>query len=161
MLFGLSFEVYFICMIIAVTTFFLSKWLLKNLITSNRTRKFTGLTIAIIATPVIYLGLIRLLMFWITHTPSQSFDKTKWLTEKEDRFLMADDIIDSKMLINKDTNQVKQILGDPTWRSDTIKTWSYDMGFGGGGLGFLFHNLNVKLDNEGKVISIRHVEIRD
>jgi hypothetical protein len=35
------------------------------------------------------------------------------------------------------------------------------MGMGGGGLGFLFHNLNIILDNKGKVILVEHIEIPD
>ena len=74
---------------------------------------------------------------------------------------MADDIIKSKMLIGKDTNQVKQIIGEPPWRDETAKKWTYNMGCGGGGLGFLFHNLDLNLDKRGIVVSVEHIEIRD
>ena len=83
------------------------------------------------------------------------------MTGKEGRFEMASDIIKSKMLIGKDTAQVKQILGEPAWGGDTTKVWTYDMGFGGSGFGSLFHNLNLQLDNKGKVISVEHIKIRD
>ncbi len=157
-LYGLNVEFYIIFLIIVVTTFFLVQWLFKNIIINKRARNLTALTIAV-AIPIFYFGLISLVMFQITYTPNKEFDKSQWLTDKEARFQMANEIINSKMLISKDTNQVKEILSDPTWRSD--KMWTYDMGFGGGGLGFLFHHLYVKLDNEGKVISVVHVEIRD
>lgn len=105
-------------------------------------------------------------MVWITYTPSQDFNKSQWLTDKEGRFQMAGDIISSKMLIGKDTNQVKQMLGEPTWgsgstwRPDTINTWGYNMGMGGGGLGFMLHNLIIKFDKE-KVVAVEHAIIRD
>ena len=159
-LFGLSIGVYIICLIVAITTFYFCIWLLKNFVKAERTRKLTALTIAVVATPLIYLGLIRLLLFWITYTPSKGFDKSEWLTEKQERFQMADDIIKTKMLISKDTNQVKQILGDPTWNGDTAQVWSYDMGMGGGGLGFMFNNLIIKFDNN-KVVAVQHSKIRD
>jgi hypothetical protein len=73
---------------------------------------------------------------------------------------MAGDIIDSKMLIGKDTNQVRQILGDATWGMNNDSSFVYDMGFGGGGLGFMFHHLVVKFDNN-KVVSVEHAKIRD
>ena len=73
---------------------------------------------------------------------------------------MAGDIIESKMLIGKDAKQVRQILGDPTWGMSTDSSYTYDMGFGGGGLGFMFHRLLVKFDAK-KVLSIDHVKIRD
>ena len=74
---------------------------------------------------------------------------------------MAGNIIKSKMLIDKDTSQVKQILGEPTSTNASTQVWTYDMGIGGGGLGFLFHYLYLKLDSKGKVISVEHIEIPD
>jgi nicotinic acid mononucleotide adenylyltransferase len=55
------------------------------------------------------------LIVWMTYTPRKDFDQTKWQTDKKDRFQMANDIIKTNMLVGKDTNQVKQILGIPTW----------------------------------------------
>lgn len=157
---GLSIEVYIICFLIAGTTFLFCKWLFKKFIKADKIRKLTALAVALIATPVIYLGLIRLLMLWITYTPSSGFDKAQWLTVKERRFEMADNIIKTKMLISRDTTEVKQILGDPTWRQSTTTAWIYDMGIGGGGLGFMFHHLVIKFD-KGKVVVVEHAKTND
>ena len=159
--FGLSIEVYFILLIIAIPTFFFWKWVLKKFIKVDRTRKIATWTATLIGTLIIYVGLIMLFMFGMTYTPSKDFDKPEWILDKEGRFQMAGDIINSKMLIDKDTIQVKQILGDPTWGMDTTHVWTYDMGFGGGGLGFLFHHLNLKLDSNSKVVAVEHIKIRD
>ena len=165
-LFGLSIEVYFILLIIAATTFFFWRWLLKKLINDDQKRKIFTWFATIILSPVIYSGLISLLIFGINYTPSKDFEKSQWLTDREGRFEMADDIIRSKILINKDTNQVKQILGNPTWTSDTTyqkelkNSWFYDMGMGGGGLGFMFHNLIVKFDKD-RVVAVEHGETQD
>lgn len=165
-IFGLSIEVYFILLIIAIPTFFFWRWLLKKYIKVDRTRKIATWTATLIGTPIIYVGLIMLFMFGMTYTPSKDFDKSQWLSDKEGRFQMAGDIISSKMLLGKDTNHVKQILGEPTWGSDsiwkhdTVNTWTYDMGMGGGGLGFLFHYLIIKFDKE-KVVAVEHSKIRD
>ena len=160
-IFGLSIEVYFILLIIAIPTFFFWRWLLKKYIKVDKTRKIATWSATFIGTPIIYVGLIMLFLLGMTYTPSKDFDKSQWLTDREGRFQMAGDIIERKLLIGIDTTQVKQILGDPTWGGDTTKIWSYDMGFGGGGLGFLFHHLNLKLDNSGQVTSVEHVKIRD
>lgn len=158
---ALSIEVYFILLVIAILTFFFWSWLLKKYIKVERKRKFAAWSATLIGTPIIYVGLITLFLFSITYTPSKDFNKQQWLTKKEERFQMAGSIIKSKMLIGKDATQVKQILGNPIWGSDTTKVWIYDMGSGGGGLGFLFHNLIVKLDRNGKVDSVEHIEIQD
>lgn len=163
---GLSIEVYFILLIIAIPTFFFWRWLLKKYIKVDRTRKIATWSATLIVTPIIYVGLIMFFMFGMTYTPSKHFDKSQWLSDKEGRFQMAGDIISSNMLLGKDTNQVKQILGEPTWgsdsiwRHDTVNTWAYDMGMGGGGLGFLFHNLIIKFDKE-KVVAVEHAKISD
>ena len=73
---------------------------------------------------------------------------------------MGDDIVKSKILIGKDSNQVKQLLGQPTWQDSLNTSWTYDMGMGGGGLGFLFHNLSVQFD-KAKVVKVGHIRIKD
>ena len=72
---------------------------------------------------------------------------------------MGDDIVKSKILLGKDTNQVKQLLGKPTWQDSINISWTYDMGFGGG-FGFLFHNLEINFD-KNKVAKVDHIRIKD
>jgi hypothetical protein len=163
-LFGLSIDVYFILSVIVVPTFFFWKWILKKFIKTDKTRRITTLAATLIMTPLIYAALILLLIYWITYTPASGFDKSKWMMGKQGRFEMAGDIISSKMLISRDSNEVKQILGEPssgsnrTWRSDTINIWTYDMGWGGGGLGFMFHVLYIKFNKE-HVVNVKHVKV--
>jgi len=159
-LFGISFEVYIICLLIAVTTFLFCSRLLKKFIKANETRRLVAWIIALVATPFIYLGLIALLLFGITYTPGRDFDKAQWLTDKEGRYQMAGDLINSNMIIGKDISQVKEILGEPTWSIDSSNSCVYDMGFGGGGLGFMFHNLVIRF-SKGKAVSVEHMKIRD
>jgi hypothetical protein len=160
-IFGLSIEVYLILFFIFIPTFFFWKWLLKKYIKVEKTRKIMTWLATLILLPIIYSGLIILFVFGISYTPNKNFDKTRWVTDKEERYQMADDIIRSKMLIGKDTNQVKSIIGEPPWRDEAAKKWTYNMGCGGGGLGFLFHNLDLNLDKNGIVISVEHIEIKD
>jgi hypothetical protein len=159
--FGLSLEVYFILFSIFIPTFFFWKWILKKYIKVAKTRKIATWLATLVVTPFIYLGLIILFIFLMSYTPSKKFDKPQWLADKEERFQMADDIIESKMLIGKDTNQVKQILGEPPWRDTTANKWTFDLGCGGGGFGFLFHYLDLHLDKKSVVTSVKHIKIRD
>ena len=164
-IFGLSIEVYFILLVIAIPAFFFWRWLFRKFIKVEKTRKIATWTATLIVTPAIYIGLVLLMLFGITYTQNKDFNKSKWLTDKEGRFQMASDIIKSKILIGKDTNQIKEILGDPTWGTDStrqsssINSWTYDMGMGGG-LGFLFHNLVIEFDNN-KAVSVTHAKTRD
>jgi len=92
-IFGLSIDVYFILLIIAIPTFLFWRWLLKKYITVDRTRKIATWSATIIGTPIIYVGLIMLFMLGMSYTPSRDFDKSQWLTDREGRFQMAGDII--------------------------------------------------------------------
>src|SRR6476660_4804499 len=104
---------------------------------------------------VILLSCVFLIYFVIVHGTTERFEKVKWFANAEKRFYMADDIIKSEILINKDSNQVKEILGDPTSRNPVFPVWYYHMGWGSGGLGFLKHDLAVRFDNK-RVIKVEH-----
>jgi hypothetical protein len=132
----------------------------KKRIADKNKINISALVSTIILTPIIYLGLIGIFIYLITKEPSSNFDKSKWLTDREGRFEMGDDIVESKILLGKDTNQVKQLLGQPTWQDSLNISWTYDMGMGGGGLGFLFHNLSVQFD-KAKVVKVDHIRIKD
>jgi hypothetical protein len=158
--FGLSIEVYFILATIGSITFFFWRWLFKKYIENESRRKTATWLATLFITPIIYAGLITVFIYGLSYEPSLDFDQSQWTTDREGRYQMANDLIDSKILIGKDTNQVKQTLGDPTWHNVVNKEWIYNMGMGGGGLGFMFHNLVVKFSN-GKVATVRHEQIRD
>ncbi|MGI4804796.1 MAG: hypothetical protein ACRYFL_08510 [Janthinobacterium lividum] len=159
-LFGLSIEFYFIALLIAVPTFFFFKWVFKKIIKHEHTRKIATWLTTLLLVPVIYEVAIAMFFMALFYEPKRDFDSTKSITSKVDRYQMANSIIDSKILIRKDTNQVKQISGKPTLQDDFIKEWIYDMGMGGGGLGFLFHNLIFKF-NSYRVTAVLHQEVKD
>ena len=82
------------------------------------------------------------------------------MSNPHDRYQMADDIISDKILIGKNSNQVKQLLGKSNLVRATPKQWEYDMGMGGGGLGFTFHKLAVTF-NQDTVATVSWVRIDD
>ena len=158
--FRMGIEVSFILLLISIPTYFFWRWVFRKRIVDKTKRNITSLVSTIILTPVIYLGLIGILIYLISREPSSDFDKSKWLTDREGRFAMGDDIVKKNILMGKDTNQVKQLLGQPTWQDSLNTSWTYDMGMGGGGLGFLFHNLSVQFD-KAKVVKVDHIRIKD
>ncbi len=83
------------------------------------------------------------------------FDSTKWKSAINDRWLMKDDLFKSKKLVDQDTNSIKLILGPPGIRIDSTQIWKYNMGGAGHGLGFIGHELNIRL-KEGKVINTEY-----
>lgn len=159
-IFGLSIEVYFITFVIAIPINFFFRWLFKKIIKQSKNRKIATCISTLLMVTMVYNLAISMFFIALFYEPKRNFDKLSWVTNKQERFQMANSIIESKLLINNDTNQVKLLLGNPTFRNNSSKTWNYDMGMGGGGLGFLFHNLVLKF-GKNKVTSVKHQEIED
>lgn len=156
-IFGVSIEVYAILLILGVPLYFFWRWLFHKFMTTGRKRIFVIWLSTLISTPLIYIGLVLLLIFGMYSYPKRDFDKSSWFNEPEGRFEMASDLIKSNILIGKDTNQLKQILGSSNWQDDTTKEWSYEMGMGGG---YFSNILNVKFQNN-KVVKVEHEKIDD
>ena len=61
--------------------------------------------------------------------PEDKFSKDRWFAEKEKRYELSGDIIESKMLIGKSKEEVKQLLGDDENIEEKSDYWEYDLGF--------------------------------
>lgn len=62
-------------------------------------------------------------------TTEKPFNKRAWDDNKYFRFQMSKDIIESKMCIAKDTSQIKEMLGDPSYKDRFKFRWHYNLGF--------------------------------
>lgn len=159
-IYGISLEVFVINICIALLLYFPLRWTIKKLISNrligNIITWISALTIALI----IYIGIIELYIFSITREISRDFDQSTWMTNQDERFEMADDLIKRKVLYEKDSTQVKLLIGNPNWQDSLNMKWTYDMGSGGGGLGFLFHMLEITFAST-KVIKVEHIRIPD
>jgi hypothetical protein len=127
-LFGVSVEVFFILILLVIPTYYICRWLLKKYIQVEKTRKIASWTATIIATPIIYFGIILLWLFSISYHPTNDFDKQKWFANKESRYEISEDIIKSKMLIGKTKSEVRQLLGDEGNNNES-NHWNYYLGF--------------------------------
>lgn len=164
---GLSIEVYFILFLVGVINYFFFRWLFTAIIKVDKvTREGVTWILTIAGTPILYVALVILFFHATSYTPSLDFEAELWATQTHKRFQMAEDLIDSEVLMGKDTTQVKDLLGDPgrygrcIWKKNSVNTWTYSMGAGGGVLGFLSHELALKFD-QNKVIQAEHFEIND
>jgi hypothetical protein len=126
-IFGLSIEVYLILIILGIPTFFFWRWLFKKYITVDRNRKILTWLATIILTPCIYIGLGLLWIFSISYYPKRDFDKQEWFNDKDERYELSRNIIESKMLIGKSKTQIRQLLGDED-NSDSLNIWTFGLG---------------------------------
>ncbi len=150
--FGVSIEVYFILMVLGVATFFICRMFFKKFIKVEKTRKIATWIATLIATPLIYIGIIMLWLFNMSYHPTHEFDKEKWFADKETRYELSENIIESKILIGKTKSEVRQILGVEN-NLDQSDYWSYYLGFRPGFANIDPDVLDIEFKN-GKVIKV-------
>ena len=82
------------------------------------------------------------------------FDKELWINNKEDRYMMSKNLIESKVLIGKNLKEVTELLGTD-YSSYTENTISYYLGFIPSSVGNLDPDLLELTFENDKVIKIR------
>ena len=127
-LFGISVDTYFIIIVLGIPTYYLFRWLLKKFIKVENTRNIATWTTTIIATPIIYFGIMLLWLISMSYHPTNDFDKQKWFENKKSRYEISEDIIESKMLIGKTKLEVRELLGDEGNKEESDH-WNYYLGF--------------------------------
>lgn len=158
-------EVIFIVSVIALIFYLVISKFLKNNIKDNYFRIFIGLIISIMFGIIFYVFSVAGLIYFLTKEKSRDFDKKDWILLNEDiekrlhRYEMIDDLIDSRVLIDKDSIQVKELLGKPNYKNTNENVWTYEAGTGGG-FGFVYHFLEIYY-KKNKVQKIEHKRIQD
>jgi len=150
---------YIYLIILTFPTFLFLNWVLKKYIKNQKNRKISTIIGTIILTPILFYGIIYLFLSYIFYEPQYKFDKEKWFNEKNERFEMRDDIVNSKILMKKTKKEVLAVIGEPT-KGDTTDIWSYSLGMGGGGVLFQFNDLVVTFKND-TVRKVEKIEIID
>lgn len=149
---GISIEVYFIILILAIPTFFIWRLIFRKHIKDKNRLNIITLVATLVATPIIYIGIIMLCIFSISYYPSKEFDRQKWISDKESRYELSEEIIESEMLIGKTKSEVKEILGDEE-NDDDSDLWNYYLGFKPQLFGIDPDVLDIEFEN-GKVIKV-------
>lgn len=158
-------EVIFIVSVLALIFYLVISKFLKNNIKDNYFRIFIGLIISIMFGIIFYVFSVAGLIYFLTKEKSRDFEKKDWILLNEDiekrlhRYEMIDDLINSKVLINKDSIQVKELIGEPNYRNKKEGVWTYEAGTGGG-FGFLDHFLEIYF-KKSKVQKLQHKRIQD
>lgn len=146
-------EVPIIVIIIACIVYYISKLILKRLnFGTSKKRKIVALISSIILSPLIYLGIIYMMLFTISYYPSNDFDKIKWDTNKAERYKMSEDIIESEILIGKTKTEIIQLLGNDFYSYNNNHI-AYELGFVPGLFNIDIDVLDIYFENE-KVIKV-------
>jgi len=150
--FGLSIEVYFIFMILAIPMFFLWKWVFKRYFKNDKNKTLASIITTLIVTPIIYIGIASVWLIGLCYYPEWDFDQQKWNENIETRYGLSEDIIDSKMLFGKTKTEVRQLLGDEG-NSNESDLWGYNLGYVPGIANIDPDYLEIKFKN-GRVVMV-------
>ena len=149
----MSIEVIIFILIVAIPTYFLSKWILVKLNFGNhKSRKFMAIIPTLFMSPIIYAGIIYFWIFSVSYYPSNEFNKQEWETNIEERYKMSADIIKSKILIGKTQKEIIELLGKDFYAYNKNHI-AYNLGFVPGLFNIDPDVLDIHFE-KGKVIKV-------
>ncbi len=144
--------------LIGIPLFFLVKWLFRKK-QEGLQKNILTIIVTIVLTPVVFTILSWTFLMTLFYEPTYRFSSSGWKTDKENRYRMLEDLLNKKRLINKDTFQLKEMLGDDFTRQ-TDGSFYYSAGTGASGFGIRFHFLRITI-SEGKVIKAERFHADD
>lgn len=142
----------------SIPVYYLIHSLLKKWITNKILRILVLWLLTIVSTPVFFISCIVLFFMVINYYPKHAFTANRWAKEKDTRYEIEDDLIDSKLLIGKSKAEVIQLL---ELEGNEIKSdsWRY---FTGKKPGLNFRSSVLKVDYKaGKVKKADRVVFAD
>ncbi|KAA0126052.1 hypothetical protein FY557_19415 [Chryseobacterium sp. SN22] len=153
-------SVFLTILILTIFIFGIFLMVFKN----RKKRFFKSILLAVFIAPVIYFLVVFILILSATGERSRDFDSVIWQanTRTENgtyNYEMVDDLINSRLLIDKDSLEVREILGSPELKDKEQKFWQYYEGTSTG-FGFTDHQLIVKFA-DNKVIMLEHIRQQD
>jgi preprotein translocase subunit YajC len=152
-------EVPLIVLLIAIPTFFILRWILKRFIKNKKARNWTSIVATLIVAPILYFGLIIGIFSYLFYEPQYDFKKERWFADKNARFEMRDDLVNSRILIGKSKSEIIDLIGKSD-SNDSTENWTYDLGMSGAGFGWQFNYLKLTFEND-KVSDVKKQEIVD
>ena len=155
----MNLEVPIIILIISIPTFFFLRFILKKFIKNERVKIWISVIGSLIIGTTLYVGLISLLFSYLFYEPQYDFDKEKWFADKNTRYEMRDDLVDSGILNGKTKREIIEIIGKSE-SADSTNIWTYNLGMSGAGLGWQFNSLQLTFE-DGKISEVKKIEIVD
>lgn len=151
---GVGLDAWIIVIILTIPIFFIWRWIFKKFIQTKLKRRIITWLVTIVSAPFIYATIIFLWILSVEYYPKNHFDKQKWINDKDERYELSDDIINSKMLIGKTKFEIKALLGDEGNKTGDNE-WYYDLGFRPELTGIDPDNLEIDFKN-GKVLMLNN-----
>lgn len=159
-------DVFIIIVILFIISYAIFYNYFKKRIKNKNYRILVCISLSCFTGIILYVVLVSAIIYDLTTEKHREFQKEGWILVGEDinkrlsRFEMVDDLIESKILIKKDSLEVKQILGEPNWRDKENNKWTYEAGTGGG-FGFVDHYLDIYYNESNETVKAEHQKVKD
>lgn len=155
----MDFSILLFMLFLALVVFSITFIVIRN----KKKRFLFSLTVTVILTPVIYFSIVVGLVYLIHIEKNREFDQDIWKESKAGskmiKYEMIDNLVKNELIINKDSAEVKSILGEPEYKNYKSNYWQYYAGMGNG-FGFVEHLLIVRFRNN-KVFQVEHKRRKD
>ncbi len=120
------FVLFIACLIFGVPVFFVCRWAARRWLKDPATRQVVPWVATLVLTPLLCAAGI---VMWVTTLPGNrnyNFDTEQWAAYPGKRYFMVEDLVDSDILRGMDRIQVRQLLGNPDFRTaDSV--WVYSI----------------------------------
>ncbi len=140
--------------LMCIPAYFIARFALTKLVSDERRRRAWLWPLTVLLSTVLCIVTLCIVLSILFYEPTYDFEQAKWNAIPEERWQMADDILDRKLLNGKDTIELKRILGEPKgyWTAQSGDlNWEYDLGSDG----WNFHLLHLRIQGD-KVIGVEH-----
>lgn len=105
-----------------VKFFFKKTGLLQN-------KKYYKIISVLLTTLAIYLLIVKIVFSMLIDIPKEKFDEFKWKSNVSERYKMIDDLMESKYIINKDSEKIIEVFGEPKEKiiEEENNIWTYEL----------------------------------
>ncbi|MFV9550703.1 hypothetical protein [Algibacter sp. PT7-4] len=149
--------------VVFIILVFILVWLFVNTIDK---RKWLTLLISIALTPIVYFYLFYpMLNIFSSYHHKKYFNAQAWEEKPALRYEMANQLITDSLLIGKNKNDVKTLLGKPEWfgwddaiKANSQEKWNYNMGFVPGAFNTMQECIELEFENN-KVKSVNPYQL--
>lgn len=108
-----------IFLVLFVLMFLLIRFLVNKFsLGSESKRKLVIIVSSIIATPIVFIGILIIVMSIIFYYPEVPFNKEQWAQDSSKRYTMSEDIIETNLLIGLEINEIIDLLGTDYYQYD-------------------------------------------
>ncbi len=124
---GVSLEVYGIVIVFSIPFFFVWRSIFRKYIKSKFLIRFVSWAAAFPTAFIVYGALIVAWFAVVSYYPKREFNRNEWFADKENRYELSHNIIESEILLGKTKVEIIQLLGD---ENDVENNhWEYYLGF--------------------------------